>query len=214
VLILKGLIISSGDIENYESFIEIVNDYDYILCADGGLRHAQFLGITPDAIIGDFDSISKESLKLVHKLNIPMYRFPIEKNETDTELALKFMLEKGYKNITLIGATGSRIDHTLANMFLLRNLLPYNAVGKIVNNNNIIYLVNNKIKLTKKDGYYISIIPISTDGVIVSLEGFYYPLKNEGIPFGSTLGISNKIIGEQGIIRIKKGEAIIIEAKD
>ena len=214
MLILKGLIISSGDVKNYRNLSETINKYDFILCADGGLRHAQYLGIKPNAVIGDFDSISKESSEFADEHNIPMFKFPIEKDETDTELALKFMLEKGCKDITLLGATGSRVDHTLANIFLLKNLFAYNAIGKIVNDNNIIYFVNDKLELKKKEEYYISIIPISTGGITVCIEGFYYPLNNVEMQFGSTLGVSNKIIDDQGIIKITKGQAIVIEAKD
>lgn len=211
---LKGLIISSGDILNYEGLKSLADTSDYILCADGGLRHAKHIGVIPNSVIGDFDSINKESMDFIHQNKIPMEKFPAEKDETDTELALRVILELGYKDVTIVGGTGSRLDHTLANIFLLRKLLSYNAAGRIMNNNNTVYLVNKELVLEKREGYFISILPINSDGVKVTLEGFYYPLKDQRIDFGSTLGVSNVITKESGIISVLQGEAIVIEAKD
>lgn len=211
---MKGLVISSGNIEDYRQLIEIVKEKDYVLCADGGLRHAINAGIKPDGAIGDFDSINETIKEYLIKNNIPIYKFPIEKDETDTELGIDHLLEIGCTDITLVGVTGTRLDHTLANIFILRNLHKKGVTARIINFNNTIYYVDNEISFNRKDGYYISVIPISSEGVIVTLEGFYYPLKDSTINFSSTLGVSNKIVEEYGEIKIIKGEALIIEARD
>ncbi|WFA09806.1 thiamine diphosphokinase [Tissierella sp. Yu-01] len=211
---MKGLIISSGNIEDYKQLLDIVKDRDYILCADGGLRHAINIDIIPDGAIGDFDSIDEKIQEYLFNKNIPVYKFPIEKDDTDTELAIRHLLEIGCNDITLVGVTGTRLDHTLANIFVLRNLHKKGITARIINSNNTIYYVDNEISFNKRDGYYISVIPISIEGVIVTLKGFYYPLKDSIISYGSTLGVSNKIIEEYGKVIIEKGEALIIEARD
>jgi thiamine pyrophosphokinase len=214
MLIVKGLIISSGYIEDFRTLTEQAKNMDYILAADGGIRYLIEAGIKPDAVIGDFDSIDEASREFILKENIQTFKFPIEKDETDTELAIRHLLKIGCDDITLVGVTGSRLDHTLANIYLLKQLLDVGVKGKIFNNNNTIYLVNRELILMKKENYYISLIPISTEGIVVTLKGFYYPLENFKIEFGSTLGISNKIVDEFGKIEIHKGEALIIESRD
>ena len=210
---MKGLVISSGSIQNYDLLKEHIKENQFILCADGGVRHSMKIDFIPNSVIGDFDSIDEKSREFIKENNIPVIKYPVEKNETDTELALLHLISIGCNDITLIGVTGSRLDHTLANIYLLEKLLLENIKGKIVDDNNTIYLINDFIKLEKKDNY-VSIIPISNEGVIVTLKGFYYPLEEELVEFNSTLGISNRIIDEFGEIKITKGEALIIESKD
>lgn len=211
---MKGLLISSGSLSNYEQLKEYSKEADYILCADGGIKHAIKSQILPNAIIGDLDSIGDEEMKFIHDNNVPIIKYPVEKDETDTELGINYLSELGIKDISLFGATGTRIDHTLGNVFLLRKLLKNKINGRVVDDNNIIYLIDEFLKLPKRNNYYVSIIPISEKGIVVTLKGFYYPLINAKINFGSTLGISNKIIDAFGEVNILHGEALIIESRD
>src|SRR5699024_9939090 len=137
-----------------------------------------------------------------------------KKNETDTELAINHLMELECDEITLLGAIGTRMDHTLANILLLKRLDENNVNGKIMDGNNTIFFVRDYLKLKKKEHHYVSIIPITYTGVIVSLQGFYYPLDDDHIEYGTTLGVSNRIIKGEGEIIIKKGEALIIESRD
>lgn len=211
---MKGLIISSGTIRDYKLLKELSSNSEYIICADGGLRYAISSGILPDAIIGDLDSVDEKCKEFIDNNIIPIIKFPVEKDETDTELAVLHLIELGCDDITLSGVTGSRLDHTFGNIYLLKMIKNKGIQGKIVDDNNTIYLVDDYIKLERRDGYYTSVIPITQEGVIVTLTGFYYPLNEELINFGSTLGISNKIITDYGEIKIVKGNALIIEARD
>ena len=136
------------------------------------------------------------------------------KDETDTHLAVNYAILKGYTDITIIGGIGSRIDHSLGNIYLLRTINKNGINGRIVNENNIIHLVDKKIVLSKKKDYFTSIIPISLNGIHISITGFLYPLDDQHIEFGSTRGISNEITEDYGIIKIYNGEALVIESKD
>ncbi len=211
---MKGLIVSSGAIKDYELLKKIVAKNDYIVCADGGVNHLLKIGKMPDIVLGDLDSIGKEELNLIKKENIKIEKFPTMKDETDTELCIDYILKKGFNDITLMGVTGTRLDHTLANVYLLKKIDSLKAKASIVDEHNIIHYVKDSIFLNKREDFFISIIPIDSDGVVVSLDGFLYPLENEYLDLASTRGISNKIIEEVGYIKICQGSAIVIESKD
>lgn len=211
---MKGLIISSGYINDYDILGKQLYDNDYIVCADGGVDHLINTGKIPNIVIGDLDSISSSGLDFIRDNNIEVMQFPIMKDKTDTELGILYLLEKKIDDITLMGVTGTRLDHTLASIFLLKKLNKKRVRAKIIDDNNIIYFVNKDIQIKKKDNYNLSIIPISNQGIVVSLSGFLYPLNKKFIEFGSTLGISNEIVNEYGNIFIHKGEALVIESID
>ena len=210
----KGLIIASGNIGDLAMLEEEIKEHDYIICADGGVKHIYGMQINIDAVIGDLDSVDESFPEYVSEKNIAIIEFPIEKDETDTELAVDYLIEEGYGYITLVGVIGSRMDHTFANILLLKRLALKNVKGKIIDGNNTIFFANSYIRLKRKKNHYVSIIPISTSGVTVSLKGFYYPLENSHIEYGTTLGISNKIVEDIGEIHISKGEALIFHSRD
>lgn len=106
------------------------------------------------------------------------------------------------------------MDHSLANIFLLKKIFDKGAMGKIIDANNTIFFVKDNLTLKRKENHYISIIPITNVGAVVSLKGFIYPLDKKLINFSSTLGISNQIIDEYGIITIHEGEVLVIESID
>ena len=188
---MKGLIISSGYINNYDILREQLYDNDYIVCADGGVDHLINTGKIPNIVIGDLDSISSKGLDFIRDNNIEVMKFPIMKDKTDTELGILHLLDKKIDDITLMGVTGTRLDHTLASIFLLKKLNEKKIRAKIIDDNNIIYFTNKDMKIKKKDNYNLSVIPISNNGIVVSLMGVLYPLSEKFIGFGSTLGISN-----------------------
>lgn len=210
----SGLIVASGKIEDLEMLKEQIHLHDYILCADGGIKYLYDMNIKVDAIIGDLDSVDNRFPEYIKKNNIPIIKFPVEKDETDTELAIEHLINQGCKEITLIGALGTRMDHSLANISLLKKIASYKVRGKIIDENNTIILSKKYQTIRRKENYYISIIPITQEGVRVSLKGFYYPLEDNLIDFGSTLGISNKIVQDKGEILVKEGQALIIESRD
>ena len=211
---MKALIIASGTISDYNLLKSLVQENNFILCADGGLNHLMKINTIPNLVLGDLDSISKDALDYIKANSINIERFPVMKDETDTHLAVNYLIQNKYSEITIVGGIGSRIDHTLGNIYLLKSLQHKNIKGTIINENNIIHLVDKSIKIIKKPGYYTSIIPITSDGIDISISGFLYPLVNDHIDFGSTRGISNEINCDVGIITINKGEALIIESRD
>lgn len=211
---MKGLIVSSGEIKNYELLKQLVKEDYYIVCADGGVNHLLKIGKLPNIVLGDLDSIGEEELDIINQNKIEIKKFPKMKDETDTEICVNYLMKKGFTNIVLTGVTGARFDHTLANIYLLKKIYDLGATAYIVDQNNKIYYVKDSIFINKEENSFVSIIPISEKGITISLDGFLYPLKKAHLEFSSTRGLSNKIIEDYGNIRIHEGDAIVIESKD
>ncbi len=211
---MKGLIVSSGTITDYNRLKSEVKKADFVICADGGMNHLVKIDNKPNLVIGDLDSISESSLNYIKNNNIPVEKYSSIKDATDTDLAMEYLIEHGYKEIVFTGVTGTRQDHTMANIFLLNTLHDKGIKGKIVDDNNIIYLIDDHLELQYLEDSYVSIIPITQEGIVISLKGFFYNLDNEFIKFGSTHGISNKIIEDFGIIKMHRGKALVFISKD
>lgn len=211
---MKALIVANGNINNINLLKQLKKEYDFILAADGGTNHCIKAGILPDLIIGDLDSISDNTLRISREKNIPIEKFPTKKDSTDTELSINYLISKGYKDITLTGVTGSRMDHTLGNILLLNKLNESGIKGKIIDDNNIIYLVHSELNLLRNLDSFVSIIPLTNTGITISLKGFEYELEVVDVSFGSTFCISNKIIEEKAKITIHEGKALVFISKD
>ncbi len=209
-----GLIVGSGEIENYELLKEVIETVDYVICADGGANHLVKVGLRPDLVIGDLDSIEEETLKYLYKANVEVSKFPKEKDYTDTELAIKYLINKKVNEIIFMGVIGSRLDHTLANILLLKTLLDKGVQGKIIGDSNVVYITDEKMVLKKEKNSFVSVVPMDNEGAIVTLEGFKYETIEEKFSFSSTYGISNQIVEEKGTIKIHKGICLVIVSKD
>lgn len=211
---MKGLIISNGTIKDYDRLKKEIDTSDFIICADGGIEYLIKLNAEPDLVLGDLDSISQLGLDYIKNKSIQVKLFPSIKDDTDTALALEYLLDRGFDEITFMGVTGTRMDHTMANILLLNTLLERGVKGKIIDDNNIIQLVDEYLEIEYMENSYVSIIPISEKGVVVSLQGFFYNLNKGKIEFGSTYGISNRIIEDCGKIKIHSGKALVFISKD
>ena len=201
---MKAVIICGGDTGSYMT--DYIDDGDFIICADSGYDSAKKYGIAPDIIIGDMDSVKSR----LDGENIRVY--PTRKDFTDSELAVGYAKEHGFKTIVMFGMTGSRMDHTLANLYLLKQLIGFNA--RIINRNNEICLADAEITLNGKKGDIVSLIPFDGDVCGIDTSGLDYPLKNGTIKSGTSLGVSNVMTGEECKISIKKGTTFVIRSKD
>lgn len=211
---MSALIIGSGSNIDKEIFESENINIEYVICADGGLEKAEYINLIPNIIIGDLDSVNKIVLKKYLDMNIKLIKYPAEKNYTDMELAIEYALEKGFKDIVLIGASGTRLDHTYANVLLIEAYYKKGVKLKLIDNNNIIQIITNNMEIQNKTNYFVSIIPVTEFIEGVTLQGFKYPLNNVVVNRGSTLCISNQIISEKGIITLNKGTALVFISKD
>lgn len=212
-MIMKAVIFANADIEDYSFCGEYIKDAVIISC-DGGMRHTMRLGITPDYIVGDFDSVQPEVLNYYKNMNIELKQVPCRKDETDMELGINHAVELGANDITLIGGIGSRLDHTLANIFQLIKLERLGIKGRLVNEKNIITLCTSREDIYGKKGDIVSFIPITDIVTGVSNKGLEYPLNNAVMHMDSPMGVSNVMKGNHAEYSFESGMALIIKAKD
>lgn len=212
---MKGVLVGSGDYFNKERFLGEIKDSDILIAIDGGMEWFSKLNINPDVLIGDLDSISKKTLEeLKSNKSLIIKKHSKEKDSTDMELGIDYLISNNYKEIIIFGGTGIRLDHTLANIFLLEKLNKRNIKGKIIDKNNTILIIDNNYEIKKESGKYISIIPITELGSTVSLEGFKYDLNNYNLKFGSAMGVSNEIVEEKAYIDVVKGKVVLFISND
>lgn len=214
---MRYIIVSNGNISDYSFYNGIFDNSDYIICADGGAKHLIKMNVIPNVIIGDLDSIDEDDKRIFIEKSVEFHKFPADKDASDTELALDFALSRNASEVVFIGAIGSRMDHSIANITLLKKLLDNNIKGKVINEYNEIYLLNNKnnqITLHGEKEDYLSIIPLSNIVKGINLSGFKFPLKDAEISIGSSLGISNEFNSDIVRIEIKEGLLLVIKARD
>lgn len=210
---MKICIILNGEVKNHQKTKEIIlkEKYDYIIGADGGCNHLFKMGIIPDYIIGDLDSIDKDLIDFYKNKNIKFKKYPSHKDETDSEICVYLAKELGAKEIDFYASLGGRIDHTLANIGLLHYVRCMNIKPRIITSEEEVIIVKNEeIILTGKKGDTISIIPIMKDANNITLKNLEYPLNNDTIGYLSSLGISNVMLDDECSIRIEDGYALVV----
>ncbi|HEX7542956.1 MAG TPA: thiamine diphosphokinase [Patescibacteria group bacterium] len=207
----RAVIFVNGNLSDFSRVKNIIANEDYLIAADGGVKHILKLGLTPHAVIGDFDSISMPLLKKLEKLKTELIKYPTKKDKTDFELAINFALEKKCHQIIIFGILGDRIDHLIANIFLLAKIQTENKSIKIkiIEGNNEIYVLNKEIIINGQIGDELSIIPVSAKLGGVITEGLKYQLDNETLIIGSTRGISNVLNKTSAKITIIRGIALV-----
>jgi thiamine pyrophosphokinase len=211
---MKALIVCNGEIKNYCFYKKYFDSSKLIICVDGAAYHLKKFGIRPHVLIGDFDSITCEQYNYFKNQGVEIKKFPIEKDEIDTELAVEYAIDAGCNEIILIGAIGSRFDHTLANIFLLKKMVDKGVRGWIINENNQITLIKDNIILEKENNEKISLIPFSEKVEGVTTKRLYYPLDNATLETGPTRGISNEFTDDTAEVSIKRGLLLVIKARD
>lgn len=212
-LIISGGSISIEFLKNYLS----THTYDCLIAVDKGLEVLYSLGIIPNHIVGDFDSVSANVLNYYQlKPDICIHSYCPEKDATDTEIAITLAIHLKSSHISILGAIGTRMDHTLANLHLLTLPLKSNIPCQLLNETNKIQLLNSSITLTKENafGKYVSIIPLTTWVKGLTLSGFKYPLSNYSLSIGNSLGISNEIVEPIATISLQEGLLLLIQSKD
>ncbi|MCR5367913.1 thiamine diphosphokinase [Eubacterium sp.] len=224
----KVIVILGGSVD--PSFVkEVLDDAgkSFIIAADKGLEVLYKLSVMPDIILGDFDSVDNSILE-EYKSEI-LTRFSPVKDFTDGEAAvdkaIEVVLSRGDQNesdipessVVILGATGSRLDHVLANISLLKKAVDAGVRAEIVDRNNKIRIFNNfdSIKVFKNNGKkYLSLMPLGDKVTGLTLSGFKYGATDADLYQGSSLAISNEITSDYGMISFKDGYLIVMETDD
>lgn len=214
---MNVIIFTNGEYESlefYRDFLKKINK-PYIICADGGANFAKKINIVPDIILGDMDSISKETTAFYQTIkNVKFQGHPSKKDETDTQLAIEHAIEIGATEVIILGALGSRLDHSLGNIYLLTRFLEVDISGQIINENNTIRLINKNESFEFPVGTVVSLLPIGGDVEEINISGFEYPIVNGRMTMKNPYGISNVTNHEKQEIAFKKGMLLVIIPKD
>lgn len=178
-----------------------------IIAADGGMAHAETLGLTPELWVGDFDSTPDE-LAERHK-GVARHAFPPEKDKTDGEIAIDEAMRLGAREIIMVGGLGGQADHALAHLGLILKLGRRRVAAFITSGHEEAYpILNGTHHFDMPRGTRFSVIPF-TDLAGLDLEGVKWPLNNRSVPLGSSLTVSNVAMGPV-TIRLSQGYAVAL----
>ncbi|EXX85688.1 thiamine pyrophosphokinase [Paenibacillus darwinianus] len=188
---------------------------DRLIGADSGSLFLVKHGFRPDLAIGDFDSVTAQQLERIKAGSLRTEACdPVDKDYTDTELAFRRALEEKPDEIVMIGALGTRFDHSIANIHLLVEALRCGIPAVIADEHNEIRLTD--ARLTIRSGSYanVSLLPLTPRVNGITLRGFRYPLTEATLDMGQSLGISNVLDGEAGEITVRNGWLLVIQSRD
>ncbi len=214
----ESVIVAGGQFSVHPEIQQRLARADLILAADRGATHLMDMDILPHYLMGDLDSIAPHVLAWIKKRKIPIISYPSKKDYTDTELCIQFAREKGATDITLTAATGTRFDHSLANVFLLEPLCTSGISARIMDAHNTVQILCgkgiNNIKMAETRKEFVSVLAVSEVVTGLTITGLAYSLQNASLFRGSSLGISNRFQGSAAEISIETGTLLVFQSKD
>ena len=214
----RCLIISGGSIDDAFALEQMqMIQPEFIIGVDSGLKFLYRNQIMPTHIVGDFDSVDPAVITFYkNETQVPTREFNPVKDASDTEIALKLAIELGAGQVWIIGGTGTRLDHVMANMQMMKFALDAGVKAYILDKHNRISLVEREIVLNKADAYgpYFSVFPLGGCVEQFCIEGAKYPLKNHTLSPYNSLCVSNQFLEEQVRIRFSEGIIILMETRD
>ena len=182
---------------------------DLVIAADAGYRTAEAFGILPSVLLGDFDSLGEPTVPD----GCELIRVPAEKDLTDTQLAVACAVERGARELVIVGGLEGRLDHTLSNLSILEDLKVKGIHAVATDGVNRVHFLDSSSILIPRSHYkYLSIVAVSDKLKGVDIEGCKYSLKNACIKRCFQYAVSNEIEGNCALISIKKGKAFIVES--
>ncbi|HEX2946544.1 MAG TPA: thiamine diphosphokinase [Clostridia bacterium] len=208
------VIFCGGRITNYEYIKKYLDGADLIIAADSGARHCRELKLKPGILLGDFDSIDKSDWDMFNGSVTEILRYPSEKDMTDSELAIEIALERGCSKVILLGAVGSRLDHSLSNILLLKKLTDHDCEGLIADEKNEIRLIRDSIELKRQNGAFVTLLPMAGNARGVSTIGLRFPLSDAVLEVGSSWGVSNEFSENTAVVSVKAGYLLVILSRD
>ena len=214
----NALIITGGSADPaFASDFMTDREYEMILAVDGGLALCHDIGLLPTHLLGDFDTVEEGLLeRYAHLPGIRVIRHNPVKDATDTELALDLCLESQVSSVHILGGTGTRIDHSIANIYILLHALRAGIPCVMYDTHNKLYLTDHAIEIEREKQYgdFISLLPITEKVQSVTLKGFKYNLDCVDFHIGTSQGISNEIMDSRASISFLSGIFLVIEARD
>jgi thiamine pyrophosphokinase len=202
---MRAIIIANGQIHDGDFCRSLIAPTDLVICADGGAGNALALGLQPQVVIGDLDSLDSDLRAQLEADGCQVLAHPARKDETDLELALYYAIEHGVDEILVLGALGGRIDQTLANILLLALPELRYVKARILGGRQEVSLISDEALIEGHVGDTLSLLPLTEEVTGIHTEGLEYPLKNGTLYRGLALGVSNSLTAPQARVRIGQG---------
>ena len=209
----RCVIVAAGEIHNYGSAISFLRKDDYFIFCDGGLSHAESLGIKPNLIVGDFDSCDSDVLSKYEE-QCEIIKLPREKDDTDTLYAVKLAVERGYSDFLILGAMGGRFDHALGNISILLYLEGLGKKTVLIDDYSVMQIAGSKPLLIEDNCSYFSVLTVAGDVSGVTIKNAKYPLENASLSADFQLGISNEVLpGKVAEVSVEHGRVLVVTVK-
>ena len=209
---MRAVVFVNGDIADYAALARWLRNDDYLVAADGGARHMEVLGLSPDVIVGDLDSIDPALLSRLQEKGADVEQHPAAKDATDLELAIARAVRDGATEILLLGAVGGRLDQTIANLLILAQQ-DLSVPLAIAEGDQMARVLRGRqsVTLVGPTGGYVSAVALSEEVTGVTYRGLEYPLKNATLRLGSTRGVSNTLASSPAQISIESGILLVTQ---
>jgi thiamine pyrophosphokinase len=211
--LLRIVIFANGNLPDLDKARSLLRSDDFIICADGGTRHAFALGVTPNLVIGDMDSIQKDQWQKLEEAGIPVELFPRDKNETDLELAINRAIEFEPRDIVIVAALGGRLDQTIGNLALLTDLQLATFDARLDDGVEEMFFCRNQVQVHGSSGDIVSLLPWGNPVRGVQTQGLKWTLAGETLYPEKTRGISNELLSETAGIKISSGTLLIVHTR-
>lgn len=207
------IIFANGELPDLDKARAILREDDYLICADGGTRHASALDLKPALVIGDLDSADSALLKKLQADGVAIERHPRDKNETDLELAIAKAVELAPREILIVAALGGRLDQTLANIALLSNLQLATFNLKLDDGVEELFFCRTQAQVEGRSGDIISLLPWQGEVTGIQTKNLKWTLDSEILHPEKTRGISNEMMGDTATVKIQSGLLLIIHRR-
>ena len=209
----RTIIFANGELPDLNKARTLLQTEDYIICADGGTRHALALDLKPDLIIGDMDSAEKTQLQKLKEAEVAIELFPQDKNETDLELAINRAIELKPEQIVIVAALGGRLDQTIANITLLTDPRLSTFDVRLDDGVEEIFFCRNHVQVYGKSGEIVSLIPWGGAVTEVQTMNLKWPLRKEILYPDRTRGLSNEMLGDTASVSIGSGLLLVVHRR-
>lgn len=210
----RALIVGGGPVDIEQFRQELDQKPDLLIAADFGGFYCDKLGIIPEVLMGDFDSLSAPLVDKLMNAGAKIIPYSPRKNETDMELALDLAIAEGCRRIHILGGLGRRLDHTLSNLGLFMKALAQKVEVHLLDETHDITAINESVVLSRKPGWAVSLIPLTIKVSGISTSGLLYPLVDADLFIEKSLGIHNEFTDNTATIRVGQGILLVILFKE
>ena len=212
---MRAIVVANGYVEVDEEYADFVREDDLIIAANGGTEVALELGLEPSVVVGDLDSLPGELRAKLEQHKVKFVVHPTQKDETDTELAIRYALQAGASEIVLLGAVGDRLDHTLANVLLLAMPELERVPATLMTGNTQLWLLRGgaQLEFEGHEGDIVTLLPLGQDAGGITTTGLQWALSNAALTFGPARGVSNVMTSSTASIKLSDGLLLVTHVR-